>query len=81
MRELNIEKANVVTAYYLEDIAKVMQKYGREGEGVAQAFRRMTAEAIKGVRLTETSLSWVEERRALNLEKRMKAREARKCGK
>ena len=81
MNELNIEKANVVTAYDLEVIAKVKQKYGREGESLASAFRRMAEASVKDVRLTAESLKEVEERRNANYEKRMKAREQKKCEK
>ena len=80
MNELNIGKANVVIAYDLEDIAKVKQRFGSPDDtSVASAFRRMTAEAIAGVRLTADSLREVEERRKANYEKRMMAREKRKC--
>ena len=80
MNELNIGKANVVVAYDLEDIAKVKRKYGRPDEpSIASAFRRMTAECIVGVRLTVDDLKEIDERRKANYEKRMMAREQKKC--
>ena len=81
MNELDTGKANVVTAYYLTTIAKVRQKYGREGESLASAFRRMADESVKDVRLTAESIKEIEERRQANYEKRMKAREQKKCEK
>ena len=80
MNELNIGKANVVVAYDLEDIYKVKRKYGMPDEpSIASAFRRMTAESIADARLTVDDLKEIDERRKANYEKRMMAREQKKC--
>lgn len=78
MNELDIGKAIVAVAYDLETIAKVKQKYGTEDCTITEAFRNMTNECVKGVRLTAASLKYVEERSKANYERRMKAREAKR---
>ena len=79
MNELNTGKAVVCIAYDLEVIAKVKQKFGNPGDkSVADPFRRMTEQSVKGVRLTAESLKEVEGRRKENYERRMKAREVKR---
>ena len=75
--ELALDKCSVTLRPTLDAKYKIIQKYGRPGEGLREALLRAIEAITSGVKLTAASLAEVEREMQANYEKRMLEREKR----